>query len=117
MATKWVDNNAYIGPDRRRRPARRVLDRRRYDDAGELPPLGAMLRRLRVRVTSGSAEDRRHALEMFKAAIGEANRLGWRRCAAALMSADEAFRTGGPQSAGLVEAWLIDAMDHAGAGR
>lgn len=117
MAPKWVDNSAYIGPDRRRRPAKRLLDRRRHDEAGQPPPVGALLRRLRVRISGSSAEDHRHALEMVKAAISEANKLGWRRCVEALIAADEVLRTGGPNAPHIADTWIVQALDHAGAGR
>lgn len=117
MASKWVDNGEYFGPDRRRRPSRRLLDRRRQDLSGDPPPLGAMLRRLRVRIGGQSSEDRKHALDMFAAAIGQAHRLGWRKCAEALQAGDRVFRDGGRDAAALADAKVCEAMDHAGAGR
>ncbi len=118
MATRWVDNTTYIGPDRRRKLSRRWNDRRRHDEAGELPPLGALLRRLRVRISSDTAEDRRHALEMLKAAIGEASRLGWRQCAGVLIRADEMLRTAGERDVALAaDALIVEALEHAGLGR
>lgn len=118
MAPRWVDNTNYFGPDRRRKPNKRWNDRRRYDEAGEPPPIGALLRRLRVRVAGPTAEDRRHALEMVKAAISEASRLGWGRCAAALISVDELLRTGGARDVvNEADALIVEALEHAGAGR
>ena len=117
MAAKWVDNGEYYGPDRRRRPSRRLLDRRRLDTAGEPPPLGALLRRLRVRITGQSTDDHKHALDMFSAAMGQANRLGWRKCAEALQAADRAFRAGGRNAAAIADAKVCEAMDHANNGR
>lgn len=118
MATRWVDNTKYFGPDRRRKTAKRWNDRRKYDEAGEPPPLAALLRRLRVRVAGQSAEDRRHAFEMLRAAINEANRLGWRQCAATLMNVDELLRTGGGrQVAAAADALVIEALEHAAVGR
>lgn len=117
MAAKWVDNGGYFGPDRRRRPAKRLLDRRRLDEAGEPPPLTALLRRMRVRIGGLSADDRRHALDMLKAAISEANRLGWRHCEAALVEADRILRTGGPGAAAAADAKVVDAQEHAGGRR
>jgi len=117
MATRWVDNSAYFGPDRRRRPSKRLLDRRRVDEAGDPPPLAALLRRLRVRIAGPTADDRRHALDMLKAAIGEASRRGWRQCAAELADADQALRTGGRDGPALADTHVVKAMDHAGAGR
>jgi hypothetical protein len=117
MVTRWVDNGSYVGPDRRRRPSKRLLDRRRFDEAGDPPPLAALLRRLRVRVTGPSPEDRRHALEMLKAAMGEANRLGWRHCAAALAAADAALRAGGRDAPATADARVVEAIAHAAASR
>lgn len=118
MATRWVDNNGYFGPDRRRRPSKRWNDRRKYDEAGEPPPLAALLRRLRIRIASHTAEDRRHALEMLRAAIAEASRRGWRQCAATLGSIDQLMRTDSSRQAlARLDAMMIEAMDHAGSGR
>jgi hypothetical protein len=117
MATKWVDNGDYFGPDRRRRPGKRLLDRRRHDEAGQPPSVGALLRRLRVRIGGSSADDRHHALEMVKAAIDQAHRLGWQRCAEALIAADEALRIGGADAAHVADAHVVQALDHAGSGR
>ena len=115
MAGKWVDNTEYFGPDRRRRPGKRLMDRRRYDEAGELPPAGALPRRLRVRLGGATAEARRHAIEMLKGAIYEASRLGWRETAAALQAADHLLRSGATPAA--IDAKIVEAMDHAGANR
>jgi hypothetical protein len=118
MPSKWVDNKSYFGADRRLRPSKRWNDRRRHDESGEPPPLGALLRRLRVRVAGPSADDRQHALEMVKAAIAEASRLNWRHCAAALVRVDQILRTnGGRQATAAAEALIVEALEHAGAGR
>jgi hypothetical protein len=118
MPTRWVDIGSYFGPDRRRKPAKRWNDRRRLDEAGEPPPLGALLRRLRVRVAGPSPDDRRHALEMLKAAIGEAGRRGWRQCAATLSNVDQLVRTTATREAlATADTLIIEAMDHAAAGR
>lgn len=112
MATKWVDNNDYFGPDRRKRPgAKRWKERRGYDEAGEPPPIGALLRRLRVRLSNPTPDDRRHAIEMLKAAIYESSRLGWRQCVVALQAADQILRSNGSASA--LDAKITEAMDHA----
>jgi hypothetical protein len=117
MANRWVDNSGYFGLDRRRKPSRRWNDRRRLDEAGEPPPLGALLRRLRVRIAAPGAEARRHALDMLGAAIGEATRLGWRRCAAVLMMADEALRAGARDAAATADTLIVEAQEHAAYGR
>jgi hypothetical protein len=47
----WVNHESYFGPDRRRRPGgMRVRERRRYEYAGNPPPLPTALRQLRMRV-------------------------------------------------------------------
>jgi uncharacterized membrane protein len=117
MATKWIDNTEYFGPDRRRRPAKKWNDRRRHNEATELPPLGALLRRLRVQMISLTPEGCGHALQMLSGAISEANRQGFRQCVAALQNADAAIRQHGPRAAAQADALLVEAMDHAGSGR
>lgn len=118
MASRWVDNTSYFGPDRRRKPSKRWNDRRRQDEAGDPPSLGALLRRLRVRVAGPSPDDRRHALEMLKAAIGECSRRNWPQCAATLMRVDELLRTDGSrQAVAAADTLIIEALEHAGAGR
>ena len=118
MPNRWVDNTGYFGPDRRRKPSKRWNDRRRQDESGDPPPLGALLRRLRVRVAGPSAEDRRHALEMVKAAIAECSRRNMPQCTAILVRIDELLRTdGGRQAVAAADALIIEALEHAGAGR
>ena len=117
MSRKWVDNSDYFGPDRRRRPAtRRWGERRRNSEAGDIPPVGALLRRLRVQMFDTDVEGRRRALQLLAAALSEANRLGYRRCSEALQIADRALRQPGPDVA-LAEAQVAEAMAHAAAGR
>jgi hypothetical protein len=117
MMSKWVDNRGYFGPDRRRRPAKRLLDRRKFDESGQAPPVSALLRRIRVRIAGPSDDDHRHALDMLKAAIAEANGLGWRQCAAALNEADHALRTHGRKGGEIADACVVRALEHAGANR
>jgi hypothetical protein len=51
IAVLWVDNTAYVGPDRRlRRSGLRLLERRRTPDTAEPMSLVAAVRHLRVRV-------------------------------------------------------------------
>lgn len=75
MRSKWVDNTDYIGPDRRRAsPGLRWRERRRFDETTpEPPPLGAMLRRLRVQILGmQSAADRLHVMQLAAAAAKQA---------------------------------------------
>jgi len=113
MTSKWVDNTEYFGPDRRRRSAKRWGDRRHYDETVPLPPLGALLRRLRVQMVSLTPDQCAHALQMLNGAIGEANRQGLRRCAASLLAADAAIRQSGARGSAIADAHLVEAMDHA----
>lgn len=47
----WVDHANYFGPDRRRKSGGlRMRERRRYDYAGNPPPIATALRQLRMRV-------------------------------------------------------------------
>ena len=119
MAAKWVDNTDYFGPDRRRRPgSKRWGDRRHDNEAGDLPPLGALLRRLRVQMLSANPDDRRRALQLLTGAIAEANRLGYRRCSAALQNVDRILRQPGDARAlAAAEAELGEALSHASAQR
>lgn len=117
MADKWVDNTGYFGADRRKPGRKRLLDRRRHDEAGKPPPLSAILRRARVRINGPSEDDRRHALDMLKAAIEQANRLGWALCATCLIEADRALRSERNDAASLADDKVAEALGHAGAGR
>jgi hypothetical protein len=74
----WVDHENYFGPDRRRKlGGLRVRERRRYDYAGNAPPLNTALRQLRMRILSaqgpGAAalSDRARAVAMLAAQQGE----------------------------------------------
>lgn len=113
--SKWVDNTEYVGPDRRQRGRSKLIgERRKHDDTGEVPPLGALLRRLRVQMISLSPETTENVLRLLAGAIGEANRRGYRQCANELMSADRVLRTTGAAGAAQADAHLINAMDYAG---
>ncbi|MGQ0533613.1 MAG: hypothetical protein ACT4OF_13120 [Caulobacteraceae bacterium] len=96
MIRKWVDNEVYFGPDRRKRGlGKRWGDRRGYDDAGEPPPLSAVLRRLRVHLSDTAApEDRRRVYDMAKFAAGEAERQGLSSCAEPLREALSLIKSG-----------------------
>ncbi|HYD87341.1 MAG TPA: hypothetical protein VEA80_07695 [Vitreimonas sp.] len=116
--SKWVDNSDYFGPDRRKRSGSKLWnERRRRDEAGDLPPLGAMLRRLRVQMVSLTPEGVPHTLQLIAGAIAEANRQNFRQCAAALYSADSALRQSGSSAASIADAHVLDAMEHAGSRR
>ncbi|OQW59829.1 MAG: hypothetical protein A4S17_02780 [Proteobacteria bacterium HN_bin10] len=89
MNRKWVDNEVYFGPDRRKGgPGKRWGDRRVYDDAGQAPPLGAVMRRLRVQLSDTSRpEDRRRIYELARFAASEAERQHFPACADPLREA------------------------------
>jgi hypothetical protein len=83
MIRKWVDNEVYFGPNRRKSGlGKRWGDRRSYDDAAEPPPLGAVLRRLRVHLSDiATPDDRRRAYELARFAASEAERQHLPDCA------------------------------------
>ena len=119
MRDKWVDSHGYFGPDRRRRAGgKRWKDRRLFDETGEPPPLGALLRRVRVLMTDLSTpDDRRRALQLLSAAISSAERQHFFRCADALKKAEIALRLGGPPEAAVADGHIVQAIDCAGARR
>jgi hypothetical protein len=119
MRDKWVDSNGYFGPDRRRRPVqKRWGERRGLDEAGEPPPLGAMLRRIRVLMMDLSApDDRRRVLQLLTAAITSAERQRFFQCADALKAADRTLRLGGSGDVSTADARVVEALGHAGAQR
>ncbi len=74
----WVDHSSYFGPDRRRNPGgMRIRERRRYDYAGNAPPLNTALRQLRMRILeaqgAGAAalSDRARGVAMLASSHGE----------------------------------------------
>ena len=74
----WVDHASYFGPDRRRKPGgMRIRERRRYNYAGNPPPLPTALRQLRMRILeaqgAGAAmlSDRARGVAMLAATSGE----------------------------------------------
>lgn len=119
MADKWVDNTQYFGPDRRKRPTqKRWSDRRRYDETSDRPALNQMLRRLRVTLLGVSvSDDRKRIQQLFAAAITQAERQGFRRCAESLRKADQSLRLSAAINTDAADAHLIEAMDHCTAER
>ncbi len=117
MRDKWVDIDGYFGPDRRRRPGSKRWSERRHDNqAGDPPPLGALLRRLRVQMMGiASGDDRNRAFSLLRAAIGSAERQSMFKCADALKQADRLLRTGGAITD--IEALVVEAANHAAANR
>jgi|SRR5690606_26386081 len=101
MNRKWVDNEIYFGPDRRRAPGRTKLlgERRQLNDADAPPPLGALLRRLRVMMVTFAEQDRPRALQFAHLAIGQARALGKPRCAAVLGEAARLIAEGDARGA------------------
>lgn len=83
MNRKWVDNEVYFGPDRRKSGlGKRWGDRRSFNDAGEPPPLGAVMRRLRIQLNGiTSPDDRRRVYELARFAASEAERQHISECA------------------------------------
>lgn len=108
MATKWVDNEVYFGPDRRRGGmGKRWGDRRRMDDAAEPPPLGALLRRLRVHLLDMQTyDDRRRAMQLANLAMTAAEQRRLLACADAIRSAANQIGAG---DAAAAEAWIMEA--------
>lgn len=96
MKRKWVDNEVYFGPDRRKGGlGKRWGDKRSYDDAGEPPPLGAVMRRLRVQLNGiSSAEERRKVYDLARFAASEAERQHLPQCADHLRNVLEAIKAG-----------------------
>jgi hypothetical protein len=119
MREKWVDNTVYFGPDRRRRSAsKRWGDRRQSDEAGQLPPLGQMLRRARVQMLGlNTPEERRRVLALLSAAINEAERQQLFQCADSLKQAEQILRASAAKDSSAAEACINDAMNHAAASR
>lgn len=101
MNRKWVDNEVYFGPDRRKGgPGKRWGDRRSYNDASEPPPLGAVMRRLRVQLnTITSPDDRRRVYDLARFAASEAERQHLAACADHLRTTLSAVAAGDYASA------------------
>lgn len=112
---KWVDSGEYFGLDRRQRSRVKLFnERRRRDQVGDLPPLGALLRRVRVQMVTLTPDSCPHALRLLAGAISEANRLGYRQCVTSLYDADRALRETGSSAAMTADAHLLKAMEYAG---
>ncbi len=96
MNRKWVDNEVYFGPDRRKGGlGKRWGDKRSYDDAGEPPPLGAVMRRLRVQLNGiATPEARRRVYELARFAASEAERQHLPDCADHLRTVLDAIANG-----------------------
>ncbi len=119
MRDKWVDSYGYFGPDRRRRSEKKLWgNRRSLDEATQLPSLGHLLRRVRVQVMDLSTpDDRRRTLQILAAAINEAERLHYFRCADSLRQADRLLRHAGRTDVQAIDARLVEAVDFAAAQR
>lgn len=109
MSRKWVDNEVYFGPDRRKNGlGKRWGDKRAYNDAGEPPPLGAVMRRLRVQLNSISTpEERRRAYDLALFAATEAERQHLPACADSLRNVLASIKAGDFTNA---DAWVIEAQ-------
>ena len=96
MSRKWVDNEVYFGPDRRKGGlGKRWGDKRSYDDAGDPPPLGAVMRRLRVQLNGVvSSDDRRRVFDLARFAASEAERQHLAACADCLRAVLDAIKIG-----------------------
>jgi hypothetical protein len=115
MTGKWVDNEVYFGPDRRKRDgAKRWQERRRLNDAAEPPPPGALLRRLRVLILDKSPSARQRSMLLARLAITEAEKLRWLQCADKIKEAQRFINAGDPAGA---DALIVDAMTLASAGQ
>ncbi|MGD9816405.1 MAG: hypothetical protein AB7Q23_04150 [Hyphomonadaceae bacterium] len=115
---KWVDNEFYFGPDRRRRDAgKRWGDRRQLNDAADPPPLGAVLRRMRVQLMDlSTAEDRRKVMQLGSLAITEAEQRRDLVCADLIRNALRFIAENQIAQADgcIAEALAIASGDHAG---
>lgn len=115
MRDKWVDNPDYFGPDRRQRTGqKRWGDRRRSDETSQFPPLGQLLRRLRVQMLGlNTPDERRRTLQLLTAAISEAERQRFFQCADALKQADAVLRQSAATNTTTADAWITEAMNYA----
>lgn len=58
---RWIDGQAYVGPDRRGKRGARLLERRRADYAGNAPALSTAIRQLAMRVIDAHSPEGRKA--------------------------------------------------------
>ena len=109
MNRKWVDNEVYFGPDRRKGGlGKRWGDKRFFDDAGEPPPLGAVMRRLRIQLNGiSSAEERRRVYDLALFAAAEAERQHLPQCADSLRNVLASIKAGDFTNA---DAWVMQAQ-------
>lgn len=109
MPSKWVDNEFYFGPDRRKGGlGKRWGDRRQLDDAAEPPPLGAVLRRMRVLLVDiRTADDRQKIVRLGSLAVTEAEKLRKLACADQIKEAIRLLNAGDVPGA---DARVVDAM-------
>ena len=100
MADKWVDNDAYLGPDRRRSRGSRLLrERRKGDDSGNPPPLNALLRRARVSLLGmTSPTDKERTIQLVRAAMEVSERLQHSACTAQLREVWRAVSAADPKN-------------------
>lgn len=114
MTSKWVDNEVYFGPDRRKRDGnKRWQERRRLNDAAEPPPPGALLRRLRVIILDKNPRTRQRAMLLARLAITEAEKLRWLKCADKIKEAQLLINRGAIAEA---DDRLVDAITLASSG-
>lgn len=120
MNKKWVDNEVYFGPDRRKREGgKRWGDRRHVNDViNEPPPLGALLRRLRVMVTDADDPYRRgRMLQILGLAIAEADQMHLRACSDRLLEVRRLVSTNAKGTRVQVDQLLTEAITIAQAPR
>jgi hypothetical protein len=113
MTGKWVDNEVYFGPDRRKRGDKRWQDRRRLNDAADPPPPGALLRRLRVLILDKNPRTRQRAMLLARLAITEAEKLRWLQCADKIKEAQALINQGAIAQA---DDALVEAITFASSG-
>lgn len=114
MAGKWVDNEVYFGPDRRKRDGpKRWQDRRRLNEAADPPSPGALLRRIRVLLLDKDPQTRQRALLLARLALTEAEKLRWLECADKIKEAQQHINSGAISKADDV---LVEALTHASNG-